>query len=564
MVISTNWLNPLTVALLTIASATSLQPQSKIDFRETANDLGVGKVTIFGDLNQNIYILETTGTGVAVLDYDSDGDNDVVVANGTTLKRSQTGGSPFSHLYRNEGGEFVEVGEESGLSRRGWGQGVCVGDYDNDGHPDLAMGYFGGPALYRNTGRGSFDEVAEKSGLAQDGRWSAACAFLDYDNDGLLDLFYSSYVDLDLEAAPKPGENPDCNWKGLPVMCGPRGLPTAKNMLFHNVGGGKFVDVSEAAGIRAPGGRYGLGVTAADFNNDGLVDIYVACDMTASLLYINQGDGTFEETGALSGSAFNMDGQLQAGMGVAVADYDGNGYLDIIKTNFSGDLPSLYNNEDGVFFEDRSASAGLGQNQLLGWGVLFEDFDADSWPDILIANGHVYPEVDQMPIGETYSQPTILYRNRGDGRFEDISQNAGPALKTNRPARGMASGDLDGDGRPEVVIVNINAPPSVLQNRAEQGNFVSLKLEGTKSNRSAIGARVSVTAGGRTQIRDVTGGGSYFSQSDFTLFFGLGEATEIEGVTVRWPSGREQEFKAVGVNTRYHLIEGKRLVSIGR
>lgn len=552
----------LTAAVLTTLPTGVLSAQSKIDFAETQVALEVGNVTTFGNIGQNFYILETTGTGVAVFDYDSDGDNDLVIANGTTLERSKTGRSPLSHLYRNDGEKFTEVGAQAGLSRRGWGQGVCVGDYDNDGNPDVAMGYFGGPALYHNTGEGGFVEVAEKSGLEQDGRWSAACAFLDYDNDGLLDLFFSSYVDLDLATTPKPGENPDCNWKGLPVMCGPRGLPTAKNMLFHNVGGGKFVDVSEAAGIRAPGGRYGLGVTAADFNNDGLVDIYVACDMTASLLYINQGDGTFEETGALSGSAFNMDGQLQAGMGVAVADYDGNGYLDIVKTNFSGDLPSLYNNEDGVFFEDRSASAGLGQHQLLGWGVLFEDFDADSWPDILIANGHVYPEVDQMPIGETYSQPTILYRNRGDGRFEDISKNGGPALKTNRPARGMASGDLDGDGRPEVVIVNINAAPSVLRNRAEQGNFVSLKLEGTKSNRSAIGARVRVTSGGRTQLRDVTGGGSYFSQSDFTLFFGLGEAFDIEAITVRWPSGAEQEFKNVGGNTRYHLVEGKGLVSI--
>jgi hypothetical protein len=534
--------------------------ENSFTLSDVAEGWGMGAPITYGNTEKNIYILETTGTGTAIVDYDSDGDNDVVIVNGTTLEQDSSNRSPLSHLYRNDDGRFVNVAAEAGLNRRGWGQGVCVGDYDNDGRPDLAMGYFGGPALYHNTGKGKFSEVASKAGLAQDGRWSAACAFLDYDNDGLLDLFFSSYVALDLKTAPKPGENLDCNWKGLPVMCGPRGLPTAMNTLFHNVGDGRFVDVSESAGIRAPGGRYGLGVTAADFNNDGLVDIYVACDMTASLLYMNVGDGTFEEVGAMSGSAFNMDGQLQAGMGVAVADYDGNGYLDIIKTNFSGDLPSLYNNEDGVFFEDRSAAAGLGRNQLLGWGVLFEDLDADSWPDILIANGHVYPEVDQMPIGETYRQPTILYRNRGDGRFEDVSQSSGPALKVDRPARGMASGDLDGDGRPEVVIVNINDRPAVLRNMAEQGNFIWLKLEGTKSNRSAIGARITVSANGRKQLRDVIGGGSYFSQSDLAVYFGLGEVTEIDQVTVRWPSGAVQEFKGVRANRRYRLVEGGPLI----
>lgn len=526
---------------------------------DSAVAFGIDLDTTYGNTDKNIYILETTGTGSAVLDYDSDGDNDVVIVNGTTLEKSAINQSPLSRLYRNDGGRFVDVAQDAGLDRRGWGQGVCVGDYDNDGRPDLAMGYFGGPALYHNVGNGKFSDVAAKAGLAQDGRWSAACAFLDYDNDGLLDLFFSSYVDLDLAKTPKPGETPDCNWKGLPVMCGPRGLPTARNTLYHNLGDGRFENVSEKAGIWKPGGRYGLGVIAADFNNDGRVDIYVACDMTASLLYLNLGDGTFEEVGAISGSAFNMDGQLQAGMGVAAADYDGNGYLDIVKTNFSGDLPSLYNNEDGVFFEDLSAGAGLGRNQLLGWGVLFEDLDADSWPDILIANGHVYPEVDQMPIGETYRQPTILYRNLGDGRFEDASPTAGPALRIDRPARGMASGDLDGDGRPEVVIVNINARPTVLRNTAEQGNFFWLKLEGTKSNRSAIGARVSITANGRKQFRQVIGGGSYYSQSDLAVYFGLGDAVELDRVTVTWPSGSVQEFEGVQVNRRYRLIEGGKL-----
>lgn len=552
------------LSLLALAGGPAHAAEGAFTLSDVTDSWGMGSPITYGNTEKNIYILETTGTGAAVFDYDSDGDNDVVIVNGTTIEDGSTAKAPLSKLYRNDGGRFVDVAREAGINRRGWGQGVCVGDYDNDGNPDMAMGYFGGPALYHNLGGGKFSEVAEKSGLRQDGRWSAACTFLDYDNDGLLDLFFSSYVDLDLAKTPKPGERADCNWKGIPVMCGPRGLPAARNSLYRNRGNGRFEEVSDKAGIWKPGGRYALGVTAADFNNDGRTDIYVACDMTPSLLYINQGDGTFKDIGAISGVAFSMDGQLQAGMGVAVADYDGNGFLDIIKTNFSGDLPSLYNNEDGAFFEDMSAPAGLGKNQLLGWGVLFEDFDADSKPDILIANGHVYPEVDRNPIGETYRQPTILYRNLGNGRFEDASRSAGAALRTPRPARGMAAGDLDGDGRPEVVIVNVNDKPTVLKNSAKQGNFFSLKLQGTKSNRSAIGARVTIIAGGVTQVREVIGGGSYYSQSDLALYFGLAAAAKVDSIKVRWPSGAVQELKAVAANKRYRLTEGGALAEIAK
>jgi enediyne biosynthesis protein E4 len=554
----------LVLSLLTAFSGSAGGAEGTYSLLDVTDAWGLGAPITYGNTEKNVYILETTGTGAAVVDYDSDGDNDVVLVNGTTLEAGSGAGAPLSKLYRNDGGHFVDVAWEAGLTRRGWGQGVCVGDYDNDGHPDLAMGYFGGPALYHNLGDGRFSEVAEKSGLQQDGRWTGACAFLDYDNDGLLDLFFSRYVDLDLAKTPKPGERADCNWKGMPVWCGPRGLPPALNSLYRNLGNGRFEEVSEKAGILKPGGRFALGVTAADFNNDNRIDIYVACDMTPSLLYINQGDGTFKEVGSISGAAFSMDGQLQAGMGVAVADYDGNGFLDIIKTNFSGDLPSLYNNEDGEFFEDVSAAAGLGKHRLLGWGVLFEDFDADSKPDILIANGHIYQEVDRYPIGETYRQPTILYRNLGKGRFEDVTKSAGPALQVNRTARGMAAGDLDGDGRPEVVIVNVNDKPAVLRNAAKQGNFFSIRLEGKKSNRSAIGARVTITANGVAQVREVTGGGSYYSQSDFALYFGLAAATKVDTVKVRWPSGAEQEMKAVAANKRYRLTEGGALTEIAK
>lgn len=522
---------------------------------------GVDRPVTYGNPEKNVYILETTGTGAAVFDYDGDGDNDVLVINGSTLKSAESGTAPLSQLYRNDGEKFVDVARQAGLSRRGWGQGVCVGDFDNDGRPDLAVGYFSGPVLYHNLGGGRFEDATGTSGLAANHRWAAGCAFLDYDNDGRLDLFFSSYVDLDLAATPKLGEASECNWKGIPVMCGPRGLPRARNTLYRNLGEGRFEDVSEAAGILAPGGRYGLGVVAADFNNDRWIDLYVACDMTPSLLYLNQGDGTFREVGSESGTAFNVDGQLQAGMGVAVADYDGNGFLDIVKTNFSGDMPSLYNNEDGLFFEDLSAPAGLGKQQLLGWGVLFQDFDADGRPDILMAHGHVYPEVDGAAIGESYRQPMILYRNLGDGRFADVSAESGPALRVARAARGLAAGDLDGDGRPEVVVTNVNDKPAVLKNVGAPGAFLRFELEGTESNRSAIGARVEIEAGGRTRVQEVVGGGSYFSQSEFALYFGLGNLEKADRVTVRWPRSQPQVFQDVQAGW-YALVEGGELVRV--
>jgi len=546
--------------LFTLAGSVTLTAESphRISLADRASAWGLDGPITYGNSEKNIYILETTGTGVAVFDADSDGDNDVFLVNGTTLEAGDSDRAPLAKLFLNQGGRFKDVAASAGLTKRGWGQGACVGDFDNDGHADLAVGYFSGPVLYHNLGRGKFRDVTRSAGLAANDRWAAGCAFLDYDRDGRLDLFFSSYVDLDLARTPKPGESSECNWKGIDVMCGPRGLPRARNTLYRNLGDGRFEDVSEAAGILKPGGRYGLGVVAADFTNDGLTDIYVACDMTPSLLYVNQGDGTFEEVGSISGTAFNVDGQLQAGMGVSVADYDGNGRLDIVKTNFSGDLPSLYNNEDGVFFEDVSAAAGLGKNQLLGWGVLFHDFDADGRPDVLMAHGHVYPEVDGAAIGESYRQPTILYRNLGDGRFQDVSAEAGPALQVNRPARGMALGDLTGDGRPEVVITAVNDRPSVLENAAEPGAFLRIELEGVESNRSAIGARIEIEAGGRTQMQQVVGGGSYYSQSEFALYFGLGSLKSVEQITVAWPNSEPQAFTEIAAGS-YRLREGGKL-----
>ncbi len=551
---------PTCTALLITCLAVSSTPAPKdapayyVDVAETA---GLSVPNTYGGKDRKDYILETTGNGVAIFDFDGDGWNDIFIANGATLDSAQHHTPTPSQLYRNDGsGRFTEVAEKAGISRIGWAQGVCVGDYNNDGLPDLLVTYYGHNVLYQNQGGGKFSDATARAKLPTAGtRWGSGCAFLDYNKDGHLDLFVTNYVDLDLSKTPKPGANPNCFWKGLPVMCGPRGLPLARNLLYRNNGDGTFTDVSEQAGILKPGGRYGLGVVAADFDNDSWPDIYVACDMTPSLLYRNRHDGTFEERGAKAGVAFNFDGQLQAGMGVAVADYDGNGFLDIVKTNFSGDLPSLYNNEDGKYFTDMSQQAGLAANQLLGWGVVFLDADEDGWPDLLMANGHVYPEVDRAAVGDRYYQKTLLYRNLGNGRFRDLTDSAGPALKQLRPARGLAVGDLDGDGHPEVVIVNMNEKPSLLKNEAPRQNALLVSLIGTKSNRSGIGARVIVEAAGRRQFQEVVSGSSFYSQNDFALHFGLGRAQHVERLQIRWPSGIVQEWKNLPVNQKLVATE---------
>lgn len=545
---------------LALLLAFSLSPElvgESPEYVDIAARAGLGIPVTFGNAIESNYILETTGTGAAIFDFDRDGDNDIFVVNGTTFPLAQAGESPPSMLYVNDGrGRFTESALEVGLAAKGWGQGACVGDFDNDGWDDLAVTYFGSNVLYRNQ-QGRFADSSGGLGQTDDSRrWGAGCAFLDYDQDGLLDLFVSNYVDFDLENTPKPGASGACEWKGIPVMCGPRGLPRARNLLYRNLGGGQFEDASEAAGILEAGGRYGLGVIAADFDLDGDIDIYVACDMTPSLLYRNNADGTFTDIASEAGVAYSADGQLQAGMGVAVADYDGNGFLDIAKTNFSGDLPSLYNNEDGVFFEDLAFEAGLGAHQLLGWGALFIDADEDGLPDLMLANGHVYPEVDAADIGETYRQPTLLFKNLGTGTFQDASDKAGPALQVPRPARGLASGDLDGDGHPEVVIVNVNQPPTLLKNVPDGTSAIVLKLVGVESNRSAIGALVEVSAVGRRLTQAVVGGGSYYSQSDLALHFGLGQASQVEAVRVTWPRGLRQEWTRLDADKRYVLTEG--------
>jgi hypothetical protein len=544
-----------TLPLLFVAAAIAID--LPISFVDIAPSSGLTIPNTFGGKTRKDYILETTGNGVAIFDYDRDGAEDIFIANGTTLE-SAPGARHIPQLYHNDGqGHFTNVGEKAGFTTEGWAQGVCVGDYDNDGWPDLLVTYYGHNRLYRNLGDGTFRDVTAEAKLPVSGiRYGSGCSFFDYDRDGYLDLFVANYVDLDLEKTPKPGGGNFCVWKEIPVMCGPRGLPLAHNVLYHNNGNGTFTDVSEKAGILKPGGRYSLGVATADFNNDGWPDIYVACDMTPSLLYRNRHDGTFEERGVAAGVAYNFDGALQAGMGVAVADFDGDGLLDIAKTNFSGDLTSLFKNEDGNFFTDVSRDAGLAARQFLGWGIAFVDVDDDGLPDLVIANGHVYPEVENRPVGDKYLQPTLLFRNLGNGRFSDLASIAGPAFDTPRPARGLAVGDLDGDGRPEIVIVNMNGTPSLLKNRKAGGNFLNVAVEGTKSNRSGIGSRVVVTAGQRKMTSEVMSGGSYYSQNSLVLHFGLGRADTVDQIEIRWPSGTVQKWKAVAVNQKVIATEG--------
>jgi len=531
-----------------------------IVLHDLAQEFGIQAMNVHGGVAEKQLILETTGNGVAIFDFDNDGSQDILLLNGTTLTGKNPSSPRLPTLYRNLGkGKFQDLGAASGLLEEGWAQAVCAGDYDNDGFTDLFLTYYGHSRLYRNNRNRPpfFLDVTSKVKLPSSGtRFGSGCTFLDYDRDGRLDLFVANYVGLDLNNPPKPGRGEYCTWKEIPVMCGPRGLPLAFNALYRQEPDGAFKDASREAGILAPGGRYALQAVSADFDDDGWPDIYVACDMTPSLLYRNRGNGVFQERGVEAGVAYNADGRLQAGMGVAIADFNNDGRLDIAKTNFSGDLTSLYLNEDGAFFSDISSRAGLGARQLLGWGVAFVDFDDDGWRDLLTVNGHVYPEVDRAPIGERYRQSTLLFRNDTKGAFLDWTALGGPALSKPRPSRGLAVGDVDGDGRPEAVILNMNDTPSVLKNIRPGGRFINLHLQGVRANRSAIGARVTVQAGRRIWVDEVQSGSSFYSQHSFVLHFGRGEAAKADRVAVRWPNGDKQEWRNLPAGSQCGLLEG--------
>lgn len=484
------------------------------------------------------YLTETTGSGVALIDYDSDGLTDIFLV-GTGRHAGDTEGQRHL-LYRNLGDlRFQEVGIKAGLRSTGWGQGVCAGDIDLDGRPDLFVTHWGPDALLRNIGgTGFWNEAEERGVVGESDRWSTGCAFLDYDKDGDHDLFVAHYVEFDPSATPLPGDAPQCEWKGVPIPCGPRGLAAESMALYANDGEGVFRDVTREAGIETAKRFHGLGVLVADFDVDGWPDIFVACDSTANLLFRNEGDGTFSEVGLDSATAYNEDGREQAGMGVAVADYDGDGLLDIFQTNFAEDANTLYRNLGTGLFRDRSVAAGLATaTRYVGWGTVFGDFDLDGWPDLFVANGHVAPSIDSAGTEESFPQPRLLYWNRGDGIFHPVSERSGGGIRARHPSRGAAAADLDNDGKLEIVVVNTGARPSLLLNRADTlGNWLAVKAV-ARSGGPVLGARVTVRADQRTMVGEVRSGGGYLSQDDQRLHFGLAREEEAV-VKIQWPSGR--------------------------
>jgi hypothetical protein len=576
------WIRALQKSPANRKSEFSPVPVAGFSFTDITAQAGLGgAVNVFGNVARKQYILEETGCGVALFDYDNDGWADIFMLNGTRLEGISPQRQPTNFLFHNNrDGTFTDVTDKAGLTRSGWGQGCCIGDYDNDGYDDLVVTYWGGIVLYHNNGDGTFTDVTRKSGLEQKDpqpRWNTGCCFVDYDRDSHLDLFVANYVNFDPHATPEPGSNKYCNYFGLSVGCGPQGMGGGTNILYHNRGDGTFEDVSVPSGIAVPRGpavpgfvtdqwipvgSYGLGVSAADFDNDGWPDIYVACDSVPSRFYHNKGNGTFEEVGREIGCAVNENGTPQGGMGIAVGDYDCDGWLDIVKTNYSDQTANLYhNNGDGTFY-DAVYRAGLGGNtKYLGWGVGLFDFDNDGWADIFMSNGHVFPEVDTKKLHFTFKQRKLVYKNLGNGRFADVTSSTGLAVTQPHSSRGAAFGDFDNDGDVDVVIINMNEPPTLLRNDCPaKNNWLKIKCIGTKSNRSAIGSRLRVVTGKHSQMNEVMSGSSYISQNDLRLHFGLGQANQVDLVEVRWPLGLVESFKSVDANQLIVLQEGHGII----
>jgi enediyne biosynthesis protein E4 len=483
------WQNPIVV------EAASEHPEtSPVQFFDVAEQAGLHIPNMWGATRHKRLIIETKGSGIAFFDYDNDGWLDIYLTNGSRLDAHWPAGQvPTTHLYKNNrDGTFTDVTEKSGIARSGWQTGVCVGDYDNDGWDDLFCTFWGRNILFHNNGDGTFTDVTRKAGLYQEKvRWGTGSSFLDYDRDGHLDLFVCNFVQLDPDKPPLPDNKSFCQWKGIPTMCGPRGLPGDTNILYHNNGDGTFTDVSEKAGILKPGPRYSITAVSYDFDNDGWPDIYVAVDSEPSIMFKNNHDGTFTDVAVMAGCAYKDDGSEQAGMGIGVADYDCDGRFDIFKTNFADDTCDLYHNDGDGTYSDVSLSSGVGvNNSYVAWGCGFVDYDNDGWTDIIQVNGHVYPEVDNYNFGERFRNPRIVYKNLGNGHFKDVSKEVGPGMNACYSSRGAAFGDYDNDGSIDVLINNMNDLPSLLHNiGGSKHNWIKLKLIGTKCNRTAIGAR---------------------------------------------------------------------------
>jgi hypothetical protein len=531
-----------------------------VRYEDIATQAGLTGVNVSGNEANKQYIVETTGTGVAIFDYDNDGLPDILFVNGDRFQQSGTPTTPL--LYHNLGGlKFEDVTNKAGLTHTGWGQGVCAGDIDNDGNVDLFMTEWGQNVLYRNQGNGTFRDETQARGLASaKTRWSTGCAFVDFNRDGALDLMVVHYIEFDPAKTPHPGEKSQCQWKGLPVICGPRGLPGETISLYQNDGHGHFTDVSDRMHITTPKDYYCFSPLVADFDKDGWPDIYVACDSTASLYFHNLKGQHFEEIGVQTGVAYNDEGREQAGMGAAAADFRHSGRFDIFKTNFADDTHTFYRNDSANSFTDATIDTGLAVNtRYLGWGTAAIDFDNDGWKDLILANGHVYPEVDTGHTGEKFKQGRLLYWNRGDGQFYDLSSQAGSGIAAAHSSRGLATGDLNNDGSEEIVIVNMGEAPSLLRNAAPPPSHSILIRALTATNRDAIGARITVSANGQTQMDEVRSGGSYISQNDFRLHFGLGKATSAN-LSIQWLDGKIENFPSIAAEQVVTIQEGKGFV----
>ena len=526
-------------------------------FTDVAQQAGLKESVIAGHMDHCDYIIETMSCGCAFVDYDNDGWLDILVLNG-----SRYGDPPEDasiRLYKNNrDGTFTDVTKAAGLWRTGYFYGVTVGDYNNDGHEDLFITGWGQNVLYRNNGDSTFTDVTKEAGLVNaEPRWGSGCTWVDYDRDGRLDLFVSNYVAFDYKSVPRTGESGSCNFKGVLVNCGPRGLGHSRHSLYHNNGDGTFTDVSDKTGIGKADPGYGLTVAAADFDNDGWPDIYVACDSTPSLLFRNNHDGTFSEQGLDDGVSLSDDGMLQAGMGLGVGDFKLDGNLHIFKTHFAEDTPVLYVNDGKGNFRDVTLRAGLGvETRFVSWGTGIADLDNDGNPDLFWVTGSIYPEIEKHLPSMPYKTPRVVFRNLGNGRFEELMDQAGPGVAAAHSSRGCAFGDFDNDGDVDILIVNQNEPPSLLRNDLSGGrHWIKVKLAGVKSNRSAIGARVTVHYGGKVQAQEVLGQSSYLSASDHRLHFGLGEAASVD-IEVRWPLGLVEKFAGVAADHLVHITEG--------